>query len=74
MSALRPLAALPTVRDDHLCEERGERFTQQTLRATLLTPISQCWAAHARSWFCGTKIDEADVGLYNHVYNPRRRG
>ena len=57
------------VRDDHLCEERGERFTQETLREALLTPIRQFWHVHSRSWFCGTRIEQADVKLYT----PRRR-
>ena len=58
------------VRDDHLCEERGERFTQEALRESLLSPLQKLWAAHARSWFCGTKIDEADLDLYSRA---RRR-
>lgn len=59
------------VRDDHLCEERGERPMQETLREALLTPIKQLWQAHSRSWFCGTKISEEDLNLYSS--SPRRR-
>jgi hypothetical protein len=59
------------VRDDHLCEERGKRPMQETLREALLTPIKQLWQAHSRSWFCGTKISEEDLNLYSS--SPRRR-
>ena len=37
------------VRDDHLCEERGERFTQEILRESLITPIKKCWLACERA-------------------------
>ncbi len=59
------------VRDDHLCEERGERPTQEMLRDALLTPIKQFWIKHSRSWFCGTKISAEDLNLYSS--SPRRR-
>lgn len=73
MSALRPLAALTTVRDDHLCEERGDQFSQKTCRDALLEPLLSLWAEYGRSWFCGTKIDPNDLRLYVSTRNDRRR-
>jgi hypothetical protein len=69
---LQGLCSSLDVRDDHLCEERGERFTQEALREAFLMPINSLWRAHARSWFCATKIDQSDVGLYNQT-NQRQR-
>ena len=61
------------VRDDHLCEERGERFTQDHCRERFLLPLSQLWDEHSRSWFCGTKINPDDVGFYVNSRQDRRR-
>ena len=60
-------------RDDHLCEERGERFTQEALRETLLTPIREFWALYSRTWFCGTKVDEESLSLYEGSRHRRRQ-
>ena len=47
---LQDLCVALDVRDDHLCEERGERFTQDHMREALLTPIKKFWRVHSRSW------------------------
>ena len=102
-----------------LSEERGERFTQQSARASpstmhacpvgadtardvacsgsghrrpvrraptlppaalatqvresLLEPILRLWEQHERLWFCGCKIDEADLALYDLEGEAGRR-
>ena len=61
------------VRDDHLCEERGLRPTQEALRSSLLHPMRRLWDEHARSWFCGVKIDPSDAALYLNKRNKRSR-
>ena len=66
-------ATVDAARDDHLCEERGERFTQEALRETLLTPIRHFWGAYSRTWFCGTRIEEGALGLYEGSKNRRRQ-
>ena len=62
------------VRDDHLCEERGLRATQELLREALLRPLKRIWDEHARSWFCGVKIRPEDQALYVRRGCNRRRG
>tara|TARA_B110001452_G_scaffold266493_1_gene273487 strand:- start:1055 stop:1270 length:216 start_codon:yes stop_codon:yes gene_type:complete len=64
---------VPQVRDDHLCEERGLRPTQEALRQSLLEPTRRLWDEHARSWFCGTKIRPEDAALYFDGRSKRRR-
>ena len=62
------------VRDDHLCEERGLRATQELLRDSLLRPLKRIWDEHARSWFCGVKIRPEDQALYGKARNRRKGG
>lgn len=38
------------VRDDHLSEERGVRFTQDECRQSLLLPVLKLWDEYGRSW------------------------
>ena len=66
-------STVDAARDDHLCEERGERFTQEEMREALLTPIRDLWAAYARTWFCGTKVDEGALDLYRGSKHRRRQ-
>ena len=70
---LHDLCASLDVRDDHLCEERGQAFSQQALRDALATPIRRIWQAHARVWFCGTRIDSASLSLYVAGGSKRHR-
>jgi len=69
---LQELCSAVDVRDDHLCEERGERFTQEILRESLITPIKKCWLAYGQLWFCGQKIPSSDLGLYQSAKQRRR--
>ena len=66
-------ATVDAARDDHLCEERGEAFTQEALRDALLTPIKELWASYARTWFCGTRIDEEELGLLGLYEGSKHR-
>ena len=60
------------VRDDHLCEERGLRATQELLREKLLRPLKRIWDEHSRSWCCGVKIRPEDQALYGQ--RRKRKG
>ena len=40
---LHRMVAEIDVRDDHLCVEAGMRFTQEDLRASLISPIADIW-------------------------------
>ena len=55
------------MRDDHLCEERGLRATQELLREKLLRPLKRIWDEHSRSWCCGVKIRPEDQALYGQL-------
>ena len=61
------------VRDDHLCEERGGRFSQQALQDALLTPLRQFWQMHSRSWFCGVRCEGTGVLEVYHGSGAKRR-
>uniref|UniRef100_A0A7S2N2V7 F-box domain-containing protein n=1 Tax=Haptolina brevifila TaxID=156173 RepID=A0A7S2N2V7_9EUKA len=69
---LQDLCTTVDVRDDHLCEERGERFTQEALRESLIGPIKKCWLRYHQSWFCGTKIPSSDLAFYQSSKHRRR--
>ena len=62
------------VRDDHLCEERGLRATQEVLQQKLLQPLRRVWDEHARTWFCGTHIRPEDQAMYLRRGCSRRKG
>ncbi|KAL1504545.1 hypothetical protein AB1Y20_010946 [Prymnesium parvum] len=70
---LQDLLTALDVRDDHLSEERGVRFTQDECRQSLLLPVLKLWDEYGRSWFCGTKINPEDVDLYVGKDERRRR-
>ena len=70
---LQELCTACDVRDDHLSEERAQRFTQEALREALLTPIRGVWHDHSRSWFCMTRIDEGALSLYQAVPQGSKR-
>ncbi len=61
---LHRMVAEIDVRDDHLCVEAGMRFTQEDLRASLISPIADIWEQHGRSWVCGRRIAPEDYALY----------
>ena len=67
-------ATVDQARDDHLCEERGERFTQEALRESLLSPIRAVWATYSRTWFAGTRVEsESERRLFDGANKSRRR-
>ena len=47
-----------------VCVEAGMRFTQEDLRASLISPIADIWEQHGRSWVCGRRIAPEDYALY----------